>query len=136
MKYDYDLVVVGGGSGGLACAQRAAEYGARVALVVESGRLGGTCVNVGCVPKKVMWNAARVRGRMRAMTRMNMGSDIAPGGHGLGSASRRGRDAYVLRLNGIYESQSREEQGRRSLRGWATLVDATHRDGGDTVHGG
>ena len=39
------------------CAQRAAEYGARVALI-ESGPLGGTCVNVGCVPKKIMWNAA------------------------------------------------------------------------------
>ena len=49
----YDLVVIGGGSGGLACAQRAAEYGARVAIV-ESARLGGTCVNVGCVPKKLM----------------------------------------------------------------------------------
>lgn len=53
----FDLVVVGGGSGGLAAAQRAAEYGARVALV-ESDRLGGTCVNVGCVPKKIMWNSA------------------------------------------------------------------------------
>src|SRR5580704_19766339 len=52
----FDLISIGGGSGGLACAQRAAEYGAKTA-VIESGRLGGTCVNVGCVPKKVMWNA-------------------------------------------------------------------------------
>ena len=55
----FDLICVGGGSGGLACAQRAAEYGAKVA-VIEPHRLGGTCVNVGCVPKKVMWNAAGV----------------------------------------------------------------------------
>ena len=55
----FDLVVIGGGSGGLACAQRAVEYGATVALV-EASRLGGTCVNVGCVPKKVMWNAAQI----------------------------------------------------------------------------
>ena len=55
----FDLLVIGGGSGGLAAAQRAVEYGARVALF-EPGRLGGTCVNVGCVPKKVMWNAAEL----------------------------------------------------------------------------
>ena len=55
----FDLLVIGGGSGGLASAQRAAEYGARVALF-EPARLGGTCVNVGCVPKKVMWNAAEL----------------------------------------------------------------------------
>ena len=59
MATDYDLIVIGGGSGGLACAQRAADHGAR-ALVIESHRLGGTCVNVGCVPKKVMWNAAQL----------------------------------------------------------------------------
>ena len=55
----FDLIVIGGGSGGLACAQRAAQYGAKV-LLAESARLGGTCVNVGCVPKKVMWNAAHI----------------------------------------------------------------------------
>ena len=55
MSDKFDLVVIGGGSGGVAAARRAAEYGARVALF-EEGRLGGTCVNVGCVPKKLMWN--------------------------------------------------------------------------------
>lgn len=55
----YDYLVIGGGSGGLASARRAAGHGARVA-VVEKARLGGTCVNVGCVPKKVMFNAATV----------------------------------------------------------------------------
>lgn len=51
-EYDYDYLVIGGGSGGIASAKRAAGYGARVA-VVEKAKLGGTCVNVGCVPKKV-----------------------------------------------------------------------------------
>jgi len=53
MTYDFDLFVIGGGSGGIATARRAAEYGAKVG-VAESGRLGGTCVNRGCVPKKLM----------------------------------------------------------------------------------
>src|SRR5690349_21313463 len=57
MSADFDLVVLGGGSGGLAGAFRAAQHGARVALL-EPGALGGTCVNVGCVPKKAMWLAA------------------------------------------------------------------------------
>ena len=57
MSQAYDYLVIGGGSGGIASAVRAASYGARCA-VVESARLGGTCVNVGCVPKKVMWHAA------------------------------------------------------------------------------
>ena len=54
---EYDYIVIGGGSGGIASARRAAQYDAKV-LLVEGGALGGTCVNVGCVPKKVMWNAA------------------------------------------------------------------------------
>lgn len=61
---DFDLIVVGGGSGGLAGAFRAAENGARVALL-EPALLGGTCVNVGCVPKKAMWLAADVAGKLR-----------------------------------------------------------------------
>ncbi|MDH5327512.1 MAG: glutathione-disulfide reductase [Gammaproteobacteria bacterium] len=56
-KQEFDLIAIGGGSGGLSVAERAAEYGARCAIV-ESGKMGGTCVNVGCVPKKVMWYGA------------------------------------------------------------------------------
>jgi len=51
--YEYDYIVIGAGSGGIASAKRAASYGAKVAIV-EMKALGGTCVNVGCVPKKVM----------------------------------------------------------------------------------
>lgn len=59
MSTHYDLIAIGAGSGGLSVAERAASYGAKCA-VVESGRLGGTCVNVGCVPKKVMWYGANI----------------------------------------------------------------------------
>ncbi|MBL7002473.1 MAG: glutathione-disulfide reductase [Gammaproteobacteria bacterium] len=57
--YDYDLIAIGAGSGGLSVAERAAEYGKKCA-VIEHGDMGGTCVNVGCVPKKVMWFGANL----------------------------------------------------------------------------
>jgi len=94
----YDLLVIGGGSGGLAHAQRAAEYGARAA-VVEHGPLGGTCVNVGCVPKKVMWYAAHYAHQLHHAK--DYGYDINTRGHDWGALKTR-RDAYVKRLNGIY----------------------------------
>ncbi|MGQ3891899.1 glutathione-disulfide reductase [Legionella sp. CNM-4043-24] len=61
---DFDLIVLGGGSGGIASAVRAARYGARVA-VAEVSHLGGTCVNQGCVPKKVMYNASFIADMLR-----------------------------------------------------------------------
>ncbi len=67
--YDYDLVVIGGGSGGLAGAFRAASHGARVALL-EPGEFGGTCVNAGCVPKKAMWLAAELSQRIDLASRL------------------------------------------------------------------
>ena len=61
MTYDYDLFVIGGGSGGIAAARRAAQYGTKVA-VAEFSRLGGTCVNRGCIPKKLMVYASHFPG--------------------------------------------------------------------------
>lgn len=60
MTKHYDYIAIGGGSGGIASINRAAMYGQKCALI-EAKELGGTCVNVGCVPKKVMWHAAQVR---------------------------------------------------------------------------
>ncbi|RVT49630.1 glutathione-disulfide reductase [Rubrivivax albus] len=57
MGHEFDLIVVGAGSGGVAAARRAAAHGARV-VIVEAGRVGGTCVIRGCVPKKLMMYAA------------------------------------------------------------------------------
>ena len=58
-KQHFDLIAIGGGSGGLAVAEKAAQYGKKVAIV-ETKKIGGTCVNNGCVPKKVMWYAANL----------------------------------------------------------------------------
>ncbi len=65
MTQHYDLIAIGGGSGGLSAAERAAEYGMKTA-VVENNKLGGTCVNVGCVPKKVMWFASGIAETIKA----------------------------------------------------------------------
>ena len=115
----YDYIAIGGGSGGVATARRAAEYGAR-ALVVEADRLGGTCVNVGCVPKKVMWYAAGIAQTMR---------DAAGYGFSVGdthfdwNALKTRRDAYIARLNGIYANML-DKAGVDVVRGFARFVDA------------
>ena len=59
MEFDYDVLTIGAGSGGLSVVERAAAYGKKCA-VIESGAMGGTCVNVGCVPKKIMWFSANL----------------------------------------------------------------------------
>src|SRR5271156_2607003 len=114
----FDLISVGGGSGGLACAQRAAEYGA-TAAVIEPHRLGGTCVNVGCVPKKVMWNAAGVA--LSLSDANDYGFDVAPGDNDWALLKAK-RDAYVLRLNGIYE-RNLQAKGVAYVRGAARFLD-------------
>ncbi|XP_048467709.1 thioredoxin reductase 2, tandem duplicate 2 [Rhincodon typus] len=81
-KYEYDLLVIGGGSGGLACSKEAAQYGRKVAVldfVKPSPKgttwgLGGTCVNVGCIPKKLMHHAALLGGAIKDAK--NYGWDI------------------------------------------------------------
>jgi glutathione reductase (NADPH) len=113
----FDLISLGGGSGGLACAQRAAEFGAKTA-VIESQRLGGTCVNVGCVPKKVMWNAASVA--LSLADAKDYGFGVTPAGNDWPMLKRK-RDAYVLRLNGIYE-RNLAAKGVTYVRGAARFV--------------
>ena len=115
----FDLITVGGGSGGLACAQRAAEYGAKAA-VIEPKPLGGTCVNVGCVPKKVMWNAAGLA--LGVGDAKDYGFDVAAGAGDWGLLKGK-RDAYVLRLNGIYE-RNLKAKGVAYIRGAARFLDA------------
>lgn len=101
MTTSYDCLVIGGGSGGIACAVRAASYGARCA-VIESGPLGGTCVNVGCVPKKVMWYGASIAHTLEDAS--GYGFEVGETGFQW-STLKEARDAYVRRLNGIYEKR-------------------------------
>ena len=114
----FDLIVIGGGSGGLAAAQRAAEYGARV-VVFEAARLGGTCVNVGCVPKKVMWYAAEISTALNAAA--DYGFAIQRFGHDFKALKTR-RDAYIARLNGIY-AKNLERRGVMHVAHWAQFVE-------------
>jgi len=116
---DYDVLVIGGGSGGVAHARRAAEYGARVG-VIEHGPLGGTCVNVGCVPKKVMWYTAGHAHHFEHAA--DYGFDLTVNGHDWNAVKTR-RDAYVSRLNVIY-AKLLDGSGVDTIAGTARFIDA------------
>jgi glutathione reductase (NADPH) len=98
MPYNYDLFVIGGGSAGVRCARISATHGAKVAIA-EERFWGGTCVNVGCVPKKIMVNAAEY-GQWIADAPA-FGWTVQRSGFDLGHLAAA-RDAEVARLNGIY----------------------------------
>jgi glutathione reductase (NADPH) len=117
MARQFDLAVIGGGSGGLALSKRAAEHGAR-AVVIEAGRIGGTCVNVGCVPKKVMWNAANTAHALHDAP--DYGFDLDLSGHDW-AALKSSRDAYVERLNGVHLANL-ERHGVDLIRGYGRLT--------------
>jgi len=130
MAESWDLLVIGGGSGGLACAQRAARHGARVALA-EPGPLGGTCVNVGCVPKKIMYHAADLAHGIGDAR--DYGFDVALAGHDWRALKDR-RDAYVLRLRGIY-LENLKKSGVTLLRERARIDGPGRVSVGATAHG-
>ncbi len=94
----FDFAVIGGGSGGIAAANRAASYGARVVLF-EPDRLGGTCVNRGCVPKKLSWLAAHTAESLRNAE--GYGFESVPIRHDFGKL-RAARDRFIEYLNGRY----------------------------------
>jgi len=118
MKYDYDLISIGGGSGGIAGANRAASYGAKCA-VIEQARLGGTCVNVGCVPKKVMWYAAATADIIN--TANNYGFDTTLNEFNWNELKQK-RDAYIERLNGIY-ANGLSNNKVDNIEGTASFID-------------
>ncbi|MFU8838316.1 MAG: glutathione-disulfide reductase [Thiohalomonadaceae bacterium] len=115
----YDLLAIGGGSGGLSAAERAALHGKKAA-VIESGRMGGTCVNVGCVPKKVMWNAAGIAHSLRDA--QGYGFDVMLN-HFDWSHLVNGRDDYIKGINDWYGTYLKDSDVD-VIRGQARFVDA------------
>ena len=100
MATHFDYICIGGGSGGIASANRAAMYGAKVALI-EAQDLGGTCVNVGCVPKKVMWHGAQVAEAMNLYAE-DYGFDVDVKGFDW-SKLVESRQAYIGRIHQSYD---------------------------------
>ena len=126
---DFDFIVIGGGSGGIACARRAASYGVNV-LLIEGGPLGGTCVNVGCVPKKVMWNAAS----MSEFLHDAKGYGFETGDVSFDwSSIKTKRDQYIERLNGIYERNLGKSEVT-VVQGWAEFAGPNQVKVGDTTY--
>ena len=119
MSYDFDLFVIGAGSGGVRAARFAASFGARVA-VAESRYLGGTCVNVGCVPKKLMVYAAHYQDEFKLSR--SFGSDVEAKSFDWNTLIAN-KNTEIERLNGIYEKLL-VNSGVHLLNGHAKIVDA------------
>jgi glutathione reductase (NADPH) len=120
MTKHYDLVAIGGGSGGLSVAERAARYGARCA-VIEKGPLGGTCVNVGCVPKKVMWFGASIAHTLAEAP--SYGFELGDIKFDWGKL-KASRDAYVKGINDWYHTYL-SDSNIDEIVGKARFVDAS-----------
>ncbi|MCG6202539.1 glutathione-disulfide reductase [Psychromonas antarctica] len=98
-KFDFDYICIGGGSGGIASANRASNYGQKVAII-EHQALGGTCVNLGCVPKKAMWYAGQIADALRYAP--DYGFE-APLKNFSWAKLIESRDAYIARIHQSYE---------------------------------
>jgi glutathione reductase (NADPH) len=118
--FDCDLFVIGGGSGGVRAARMAAQRGARV-LLAEAAALGGTCVNVGCIPKKLYSHAAHFAQEFADAA--GFGWDLPPARFDW-KRLKKNRAQEIARLNGVYENVLRTA-GVELLRGWATLCDGS-----------
>ncbi|WP_417696180.1 glutathione-disulfide reductase [Psychromonas sp.] len=118
-QFDFDYICIGGGSGGIASANRASMYGAKVAII-EAKDLGGTCVNVGCVPKKVMWHGAQVAEAINLYSE-DYGFDLDVKSFNWAKMVEN-RQAYIGR---IHESYDRVLGNNKVevIKGFATFVD-------------
>lgn len=117
---EFDIIAIGGGSGGIATMNRAAIYGAKAA-VIEGSHLGGTCVNLGCVPKKIMWYGSQVAeaihhyGPEYGFTSQDVTFDF--------TTLRKNREAYIQRSRTSY-GNTFNNNGVEVIKGFAQFVDA------------
>ncbi|MES9944247.1 MAG: glutathione-disulfide reductase [Candidatus Thiodiazotropha sp.] len=123
MSKHYDLIAIGAGSGGLSVAERAAKYGAKCA-VIEAKRIGGTCVNLGCVPKKVMWYGAGIAHTLHDAS--DYGFDIDVKGFSWATLKAR-RDEYVAGINSWYHTYLKDSD-IDEITGYARFIDANRVD--------
>ena len=120
MTTHFDYIAIGGGSGGIASANRAAMRGAKVALI-EAKHMGGTCVNVGCVPKKAMWFGAQVAEAINKYS-PDYGFDVTLNNFDW-SKLVESREAYIKRIHGSYD-RVLGNNGVTVIDGFAKFVDA------------
>ena len=119
MVKEYDYIVIGGGSGGIASANRAAMHGAKV-ILFEGKEVGGTCVNVGCVPKKVMWYGAQVAETLHRYAG-EYGFDVTINKFDFAKL-KANRQAYIDRIHGSYE-RGFDNNGVERVYEYARFVD-------------
>lgn len=119
MVKEYDYIVIGGGSGGIASANRAAMHGAKV-ILFEGKEVGGTCVNVGCVPKKVMWYGAQIAETLHRYAG-EYGFDVTINKFDFATL-KPNRQAYIDRIHGSYE-RGFDSNGVERVYEYARFVD-------------
>ena len=119
MVKEYDYIVIGGGSGGIASANRAAMHGAKV-ILFEGKEVGGTCVNVGCVPIKVMWYGAQVAETLHSYAG-EYGFDVTLNKFDFATL-KANRQAYIDRIHGSYE-RGFDSNGVERVYEYARFVD-------------
>ncbi|MEM9101324.1 MAG: glutathione-disulfide reductase [Pseudomonadota bacterium] len=131
-NFDYDFISIGAGSGGIASAARAASYGAKAA-VIESGVIGGTCVNVGCVPKKIMWFASQVADAIKMAP--DYGFDLSVNTHDW-QQLKKIRENYIQNIHKFYTGYF-ERLKVSYIEGQASFIDRHTLDlgNGNTVTG-
>jgi len=126
----YDIIAIGAGGGGLSVAERAAEYGKKAAIIEVNNNLGGTCVNVGCVPKKIMWFGAHLADIIKDMPAY--GFDVSLKSFNWGKLVET-RENYIKGINDWYINYLKDSKIDH-IQGFARFIDANTLQVGDQTY--